>query len=70
MTAIPSRIGLVLLGIYWFGMTALVVNNFTRTDNEEDTHKSLVSYLRLDYGSSYLYSGTSYLLPPQDGHRS
>ena len=37
MTAIPSKVGLVLLGIYWFGMTALVVNNFTRTNYEQPT---------------------------------
>jgi hypothetical protein len=35
MTAIPSKVGLVLIGIYWFGMTALVVNNFTRTDCDQ-----------------------------------
>ena len=35
MTAIPSKVGLVLLGIYWFGMTALVVNNFTRTNCDQ-----------------------------------
>ena len=70
MTAIPSKVGLVLLGIYWFGMTALVVNNFTRTNNEEVTHSSLVSYLRINHRTSYPYSIPSYLPTSQDGLRS
>jgi len=70
MTAIPSKVGLVLLGIYWFGMTALVVNNFTRTNNEEVTHQSLVSDLRVNHRTSYLYSNPSYLPTSQDGFRS
>ncbi len=67
MTAIPSKGGLVLLGIYWFGMTALVVNNFTRTDNEKDNHQPLVSGLRINNRTSYLYSDASHLSTSQDG---
>ena len=67
MTGIPSKIGLLLIGIYWFGMTGLVVNNFTRTNNEEVTYSSLVPRLRTNDRTSYLYSSTSHLLPPQDG---
>ena len=37
MTALPNRVGLILIGIYWFGMTGLVVNNFTRTNYEQPT---------------------------------
>jgi hypothetical protein len=37
MTGLPSKIGLLLIGVYWFGMTGLVVNNFTRTNYEQST---------------------------------
>jgi len=35
MTGLPSKIGLLLIGVYWFGMTGLVVNNFTHKNYEQ-----------------------------------
>jgi len=67
MTGLPSKIGLLLLGIYWFGMTGLVVNNFTRTNNEEVTYSSLVPRLRTNDRTSYLYSIAPHLPAPHDG---
>ena len=37
MTGIPSKLGLLLLGVYWVGMTGLVINNFTRTNDGQQT---------------------------------
>ena len=66
MTGIPNRIGLLLIGVYWFAMVGLVVNNFTRTNNEEVTYSSLVPRLHVNNGTSYLYSSTSHLPAPHD----
>jgi len=49
MTGISSNLGLLLIGVYWVGMTGLVINNFTRTnDGQQTTYNGRTSEQRLE----------------------
>ncbi len=49
MTFLPSKLGLLLIGVYWVGMTGLVINNFARTnDGQQTTNNGRTSNERLE----------------------
>ena len=37
MTFLSPKLGLLLIGVYWVGMTGLVINNFTQTNDGQQT---------------------------------